>query len=172
MSFEWTAGMANPEVIRGTVVTKDNVFKLNGFNKAFVKGELIRITATGTVERAALDTETAGSVHGMALADAADYATGDLFPVALFDADTELMIQLKADENQNDVEVGASYTLEVDDNKWTLSVTTTNGNALVVDKESNLAWFDPKAAASIDRSRVVIRFVKSIIDGRAAATAS
>ena len=43
MSFVWTAGMMNPEVLRGQLVVKDNTYKLAA-GQSFKKGELIRIT--------------------------------------------------------------------------------------------------------------------------------
>jgi len=170
MSFVWTAGMANPEVIRGQVVVKDNTYKLAANGGAFKQGELIRITASGTIEVAKLDSDATGPVHGMALANSADYTAGDFFPVALFDGSTELAIQLAASTDQNDIAIGSSYVLAVASNKWTMTSTTNKGIAQVCDKESQSAWFDPKAEASVDMSRVIIKFTQANLDGRGAAS--
>jgi len=175
MSFAWTAGMANPEVLRGQLVVKDNTYKLAA-GQTFKKGELIRITSAGTIAVAAINSDTTGPVHGMALANAATTAVpaeqtfgeGDFFPVALFDKDTEILIQLAAGVDQNDVTIGTSTALAVASNKWTATNSATKGIAMIVDKESQSAWFDEKANASLDGSRIVIKFSQANLEARGA----
>lgn len=177
MSFVWTAGMMNPEVLRGQLVVKDNTYKLAA-GQSFKKGELIRITNAGTIKVAGGDSDTAGPVHGIALANAATtavpaeqtFGAGDFFPVALFDKDTEILIQLAAGVDQNDVTIGTLTTLDgaTTSNKWVATNTATKGIAMIVDKESQQAWFDEKANASVDRSRIVIKFSQANLEARSA----
>jgi hypothetical protein len=167
---EWTAGMTNPFVVSGPVTTLDRSYKVKA-SQSFKTGELIRLTTAGTVQVAALDTDTVGAVHGIALANAADHDTGGInagkpIPVAMFHPDTVIGIQLMAEKDQNDVKVGASYRLAVASNKWTLTVTADKGIAQVAEKSSEAQWFDPRAAADLDRSIVFVRFPASVLDGR------
>lgn len=175
MSFIWTAGMANPEVLRGQLVVKDNTYKLAA-GQTFKKGELIRITSAGTIAVAAIDSDTTGPVHGLALANAATtavpaeqtFGAGDFFPVALFDKDTEILIQLASGVDQNDVVIGTTSALAVASNKWTATNSATKAIVMIVDKESQQAWFDPKAEASVDRSRIVVKISQANLEARGA----
>ena len=63
----------NPTVVGGSVVT-DSINHTLASGQSFKEGELVRLTSAGTVKVAALDTDTAGAVHGIALGNAADYA--------------------------------------------------------------------------------------------------
>ena len=172
---EWTAGMTNPFVVSGPVTTLDRSYKVKD-DQTFKAGELIRLTSAGTVQAAALASTTAGAVHGIALANAADYDNteadapfkGKPIPVAMFHTDTVIGIQLAADKDQGDVAVGQSYALAVASNKWTLTDTTANGIAQVVEKSSEAQWFDPMADADLLGSIVFVRFPASVLDGRAA----
>jgi hypothetical protein len=172
MSFEWTAGMTNPFVYKGIPTRSEREYTVKAA-ESFKRGELVRITTSGTIAVAGADTDVGGP-HGIALADAADYLTGGVnagqkFPVALFNKDCVLGIQLMAGKDQNDVTVGVAYTLAVASNYWTLKQdVTTKGNAVVVGKSSNDEPFNPQADASLDRSIVYIKFTQASLDSRTA----
>lgn len=173
MTFEWEEGMTNPFVVSGSVVTIDRTHKPKD-SEAFKKGELIRISTTGSIVVASEDGDDKnGPVHGIALADAADYIgngtgphKGRYMPIALFTPETVIGIQLAAGKDQTDVDVGSKYTLAVASNKWTVTDTTANGIAMVVEKSSQGQWFDPAAQADLDRSIVFVKFATALLEGR------
>jgi len=169
----WVAGMTNPFVVKGTTTRSEREYTVKT-SQAFLQGELIRINTSGQIQVAALDSDTTGPVHGIALANAATYLSGgdhagETIPLALFNGDTVLGIQLMAAKDQDDVTIGASYLLAVASNKWTLTVTTTKGIATVESKPANDAWFDPDSASDNDTGVVNITFSQALLDARGAA---
>jgi hypothetical protein len=165
--MSWSAGMMNPTVVRGDVVTNAINYKLAA-TQTFKAGELIRLTSAGTVKVAALDTDTDGAVHGIALADAADYTAGDVFPVALFNQDTVVAIQLASGKDQADVAVGEISILAVASNHWTYADTAAKGIARIVGLPSQDEWFNSEMATSEDMAPVYVQFPNSVLQGRAA----
>ena len=66
--------------------------------------------------------------------------------------------------------IGTLTTLDgtTTSNKWVATNTAEKGIAMIVDKESQQAWFDEKAKASVDRSRIVIKFSQANLEARSA----
>ena len=158
----------NPTVVGGSVITDSINHTLAG-SQSFKEGELIRLTNAGTIAVAALDTDTAGAVHGIALANAADYSAGDQFPVALFNKDTQIMIQLASGKDENDVAVGEVSTLAVSSNYWTYTDTSDKGIVRVVEKPTVTSWFDSDTfAADDDAGAIIVSVLDSVLQGRAA----
>ena len=83
------------------VTTQPEVVKLGGAvenrqtytsNDTLVKGDLIRITTSGTIKLAKLDSDTEGAVHGI-VEQAHAAATDIACPVLLFAPDTVVRLQ-------------------------------------------------------------------------------
>ena len=166
MSNKWTAGMMKPTVVRGTVITNDLNYVLG--TNVIKTGDLIRLSTTGTVEPA--DADTAGCVHGIALANSVDKTAGKPFPVALFTPDTEIAIQMMAAKDQNDVAVGVAYNLDITANAQNLTVTTDGSSmAHVCGLASQDSWFDEQSTASYDQSVVYVKFSAACLSARIAA---
>lgn len=171
--MNWTAGLMNPTVVGGSVLTESISYTAKA-SQTFKKGELIRITLGGTIAVANPTAATAGSVHGIALANAADYLTGGEYagqkiPVALFDQNTIIAIQLAASKAQEDVAVGQQTILAVASNMWTVAGVTTGGVvATIVGKPADDQWFDPANDASVDTAPVYVQILDSVLQGRVA----
>jgi hypothetical protein len=172
MNFEWTAGMTNPFVYKGMPTRSEREYTVKA-SQSFKAGELVRITTSGTIVVAAIDSDTTGPVHGIALADAATYLTGgakagEKFPVALLNKDCVLGIQINGANAQSAFTVGVPYKLDVTSNKWSLTTTTEKGIAMVVGKSSNDEPFNPQAGATLTRSIVYVNFTQAQLDARGA----
>jgi hypothetical protein len=141
----------------------------------FKKGDLIRLTSAGQVKDAAVDSDTAGAIHGMILKD---YATApaatELVPVLLFGSDTVVRFQIYAaagaDAQEQDITIGTK--LELRNHAagiWAITTTTTKGIATVVAKPSNVKWMDPDYSdITASFGFVDVTFAQAILDGRAA----
>lgn len=157
----------NPTVVGGSVVT-DSINHTLASGQSFKEGELVRLTSAGTVKVAALDTDTAGAVHGIALGNAADYAVGAQFPVALFNSGTQIMMQLADAKDANDVEVGEVSTLAVASNYWTVTDTASKGIVRITEKPTTTSWFDSNFDNADDGGAIIVSVLDSVLQGRAA----
>lgn len=166
--MNWIAGLMNPTVVAGSVETDAINFKLAA-GQTFKAGELVRKTSAGTIKVGLPAATAAGAVHGIALANAADYSAGDVFPIAVLNQDTILAIQLKAAVSQEDVEVGEQTALAVASNKWTVADSPTNAIATITGKPADDQWFDPdNNDASVDTAPVYVQIHNSVLQGRSA----
>lgn len=163
----YTADSIGPRVVvPGGLIINDTDYLGDG-SATFKAGDLIRITTSGTVKLAGLDSDTAGSVHGMILKDV-DSAVSTALPVALFTEKTVLRIQCYDATGPASYSVGQTYTLRRGAaGKHSITTTTTKGIATVFRQPSydNVADINlaQKAYGFID-----VKFARSIIDGRAA----
>ena len=168
--MSWTAGMINPFVVKGDTIRSEREYIVKA-SETFKKGELIRITNDGEIALALTTTSAVGGLHGIAAANATDYLTdgdyaGQTIPVLLFTTDTVIGIQLMAAKDQDDVLIGESYATAVASNKWTMTVTPTNGIVQVVGKPANDQWFDTNVASDEDRAPIYVKVIQSVLDGR------
>ena len=164
------------KVVRGTVLTSALNYKLAS-TQTIAKGDLVRITSAGTIKIAGGDTDTAGAVHGMALKNGAasgvtsdeTKVAGDLFPIALFNGETQIAMSLPAgvSVNTGTVVKGQTYAITATTQAQAITATTTKGIATVVgypsDDDVNPATGDGVAAGD-----VYVQFAQSILDGRSA----
>jgi hypothetical protein len=175
-----TADQFNPFVVElgDAYIDKIHYKGGNGTNAAdsYKAGELIRITNDGLVQAAALDSDTAGAVHGMALIDVTAQAkNGVAIPILRFAENTILRIQVynatASSAEPQDVAVGSRYELRRNSNKYSMTTTTTKGIAIVHRKPSDSGSFDEYRDADRDYGVVDIKFAQSLLEGNAAATA-
>ena len=140
----------------------------------FTAGDFIRITTSGQVKLAALDSDTAGAVHGMVLKDyAVAPTTSTPVAVCLFDHNTVIRVQVYDGTAGNAVPsgcvVGTSHVLRNGGSAhWSVILTTTKGIATVTRQPSNANAYDPNLAASKQYGLVDVKFARAILDGRAA----
>lgn len=165
--MSWTDKKMSPTVVSGNVETDALNYKL-GATQSFKAGELIRLTSAGTVKVALPAASAAGAVHGIALANAGDFTAGDVFPVALVDADTVLAIKLASAKDQNDVEAGEVSALAVASNAWTVADSATNPTVMIYGKPADAQWFDPDMEASLDGAPIYVQVLASVLVGRSA----
>ena len=139
-------------------------------DETFAAGDLIRLTASGTIQMA--DTTAVGSVHGMALEAAAD-AAADI-AVLMFAPDTIIKIQTIDGEAPSDLTKGVAYALDVTSGSQAITATTDGDSvALVVDyAESSNPWGDRTGTyddtSTTDNNAVLIRFTAAALDARIA----
>ena len=118
----------------------------------FAKGDLVRITTSGTIVDADTTDATPGSVHGMVLNDWTTAPTTSQFvPIMEFGPNTVLKTQIYAatgsDAAQEDVSIGSTYTIaNPSAGIWNMTTTTTNGVATVVGKKCDTRWFESGAS--------------------------
>ena len=134
-------------------------------DEAFAAGDLIRLTASGTIQMA--DAASAGAVHGIALEAAAD-AAADV-AVLMFAPDTIVKIQCYNTVAPEDLTKGVAYTLDVTTKKHSITSTTTNGVAMVVDYAvSEQPWGDRTGVFDEDitdnNNSVLVRFLTATLD--------
>ena len=159
------------KVVRGQVTTNSLNYKL-GAGTAFIKGDLIRITANGEIELADAGT-SAGGIHGIALAPSTDYSDGDKgVPVALFDNGTVLAVPTESGNAPEDYTVGVSYGLVVTYGSQTLDLSETSGSLLVVGLMGDYQAYDPYVDDTEDGTQYVYcQISQANLDGRIAASA-
>jgi len=165
-----TVYQTNPEVVE-LGGAKDNLSYIGDDSATFKKGELIRINTSGQVVVAALDSDTDGAVHGMALENV-DVATTDIIPIKLFSADTVLRIQLNTG-TPADVSKGTKVALANSSNKWAATATTTKGIASIVAYEADSNPFSDATGAYNTGSDVTygfirVKFAQAILDAYSA----
>lgn len=159
------------KVVGGNVTTNSLNYTITATSTAFNTGDLIRITAAGTIELA--DASGAGAVHGIALGDSSDYSAGDKIPVGLFDNSTILAVPCASSFAPDDLTVGLSYTITPTTKAQALTTTTTNGIMLIVGKQGDDTWFDPDvddAVTTGDGNSIYCMITQANLDGRIAAT--
>jgi len=154
------------------ILINDLDYMGNG-SDSFSAGDLIRITTAGTVKPAAVDSTTAGAVHGMILKDYTAPSTTTPVAVTLFDHNTIVRLQVYDATDTNSVPsnfaVGSTYVLVKGTNgNWNVITTTTNGVATIARKPSNSNAADVALGASIINGLVDVKFSRAILDGRAA----
>lgn len=138
--------------------------------EVYKKGDLIRISTTGTIELA--EANSAGAVHGIALEAG---TTGETTKaVLLFASDTVIAIQAEDGKTPADYDVGSIYTLLVTAGLNGLVDVTTNGVAMVVDKPATgQPWTDTTGtydvASDTANGYVHVRIIQSVLDGTVAA---
>ena len=161
------------------VKTQPQVVKLGGAYEeryayteggTIVAGDLIRISTTGTVALAAIN--TAGAVHGIAL-EGATAAAGGSVPLLMFAPDTIVKIQCIDGEAPSDLSKSEEYTLEKGTGVWGVTAVTTNGIAKVVDyAASGQPWADETGSfdedITVDNNSVLVRFTSTTLDAHVA----
>lgn len=148
-------------VVLGSAKVVEDVYKGDG-STTFVKGDLVRITSTGTIKDAAA--ANAGCVHGMVLETwATAPAATQYVKVLVFGADTVLKIQVVAAAIYTSFAIGARYELaNPSAGIWTLTTTTTQGVAEVVKLPSDET---PTIANDLlTNGCVFVRIPQSILD--------
>lgn len=138
----------------------------------FEMGDLIRITTAGEIKVAAVNTDTAGAVHGIVLATV-DTEVNEDVPVLLFANDTIVAIQCVDTVAPEDLSKGSTYTLETSSGTWGITSTTTKGIATVDDyAATGTPWKDRTGVygqdITVNNNKVLVKFAQSILDGRAA----
>ena len=140
----------------------------------FSAGDLIRITTSGQVKAAAVDTNTVGAVHGMILKDYAVAPTVTTpVPIVLFDRHTIVRIQVYDGTDTNSVPsnfaVGTSHVLLRGSNgNWCITTSVTAGPATIVRIPANSNPADVMLGAGIINGLVDVQFSAAVLDGRAA----
>lgn len=138
--------------------------------EAITKGDLVRLTTSGTIKLA--DAASAGAVSGIALETGT--TGGDTIKVLMFAPDTVVKIQCYGTVEPEDLTKGVAYTLDVTAGKHSVTSTTTNGVAIVMDYAgTSQPWTGPNdsfdEAIGTDNNSVLVRFSAATLDGYAAA---
>ena len=160
----------NPQVYNDGGATIDNVSYMAG--GTYAAGDLIRITSSGTVKLA--NANNAGAVHGIALKDG---STSDTDPasVLLFTPETVIKIQVyDSGKAPEDLTKGVAYTIHPNTGEQGITVTATNGIAIVVGYAGDATpWEDAIGTfnedPSVDNNSVLARFAAATLDAHAAA---
>lgn len=138
--------------------------------EAITMGDGIRLTSSGTIKLA--DAASAGAIHGVALETGT--TGGDPIKVFMFGTDTRVKIQCYDTVEPEDLTLGVAYTLDVTAGAMSITNTTTNGVAIVMERAGqSQPWTDPTGsfdeAVGTDNNCVVVRFSAATLDTYAAA---
>ena len=168
MAQSYTADLFGMGIrVPGGMLVKDNTYYGDG-STTLAKGDLCRITTSGQIKDAAVDSTTTGPIHGMVLQDwTTAPTTSQKVIIALFAEDTVLRTQIYnstgSDAEPQDVAVGVAYTLRNSAaGNWSITTTTTNGIATIVDKEYEGNWFE--SSAGDDWGVVLVSFAQALLD--------
>lgn len=158
-------------VIPGSARMVENTYLGDG-STTFAPGDLVRINTSGQVVDAAVNDSTTGPIHGMVLTSAYSAVaatTSQFVPVLVFGGDTVLKMQLYAasagDAQPQDVAVGTELTIRNGAaGIWSVTVTTTNGIATVVQKPGNVKWFDSDYDLDKNYGFIYVKFAQALLD--------
>ena len=165
-----TGIISKPEVVRYGGAREERYAYVDG--GTFEAGDLIRLTTGGEIKVAAVDSDTAGSVHGIALAAVAT-EVNETVPILVFAEDTVISIQCVDTVAPEDLSKGATYELETSSGTWGITSTTTKGIATVRDfAATGIPWSDATSVygqdITVDNNKVHVTFAQAILDGNAA----
>jgi len=166
------------KVVRGSVLTNSLNYKLAA-GQTIAKGDLVRITSAGTIKIAVGTTATAGAVHGIALKNGATTAVaatetvgaGELFPIAVINADTILAMQLPAATDFDALGTtgrGLLATFTPTTQAQRLIDAVTSGVLRIVGVPSDDQSFNPDDSDTTDGGWVYVTVEQSVLVGRAA----
>lgn len=164
-----TGVTANPQVVELGAGRYESLAYAD--DETFAPGDLIRISASGTIQMA--DVSGAGAVHGIALETGED-SSADAMPVFLFAPDTVVKIQCIDGVAPEDLTKGVAYTLDVTTGSQAITSTATSGVAMVVGYAGDAQpWADVTGAfdedSSVNNNSVLVRFTAATLDTHAAA---
>jgi hypothetical protein len=166
------------KVVRGSVETNALNYKLAA-TQTIAKGDLVRITSAGTIKLAAGDTGTAGAIHGIALKNGAatgvtseeTKVAGDLFPIAVINAETVLAIPLPAATDFNALSTtgrGLLATITPTTQAQRIIDATASGIVRIVGIPTDDQSFNPDVGNTVDGGDVYVKVEASVLAGRAA----
>lgn len=143
----------------------------------FVAGDPIRVTNAGEIKVAALDSDTTGAWHGIAL-EARPAEVNTQVRVLMFAEDTEIAIQCVDAGAPEDILLGQIESLEGSSGAWGILANEVKGIVLVVDRlGASLPWVAGPGAANTDpydedvtvnNNSVVVRVLPAQLIGRSA----